>query len=611
MAAKGVRRFGSGGIFLGYLLVTFLLLPVSVKAQFRNGTSKFEQKMKEGQDELREIIQSHDDVKEYFFPDKLFANIDIYRTEIPLSQDFTIGVMVNPCGDNSTGTPDTWLGYDCCVARFGDGEYGFLQSDAVEAMDLVYPSFRNAKSDPPIRAGAKEIFENIALVDDRGEQKTIETSRRADDEIVVDEECKAIRDPHPYCMGARLRKKMYSQMAACTDNNETVNAMLDCYTADGELSSHCMQVSYTQSAFLHICGGEFADDPHCGTFLEIHRLNGSPIHPEDTLLGETKILTRETSGMMTTTIPLTYRFDPTKILCEFKETVIREGTMVLIKEQAPTCCCPAVYNTLNREGRFMCPNKPGTSHGPFADRVDTLEEEIARDASRVNYPFCPKMSDEEDIMACSKQIQSGFSQDTSIEKNNGEFGTQMRYYSTPCAHVNRTGNETTGFSWTSPDLASSYKEKCEYFPTCGKRDAGQTVCIGADDDFTFAGYIGKVVSIPDNLDDPNGIYTVTFNDGRTTYNFLLSDIEMQEPDYNYELWFVQRTPYDLVIQQRKPFKVISPKCTYDIVNQRYFPYAQLDDKGVPMNQGNGGFDGKIDAPDYTDGEVFYPSGGPP
>lgn len=550
-------------------------------------------------------------MKEYFFPEKLFADIDIYRTEIPLSQDFTIGVMVNPCGDNSTGSPDTWLGYDCCMERFGDGEYGYLSNDAMKTMDLVYPLYRAARSDPPIPASSDEIFENINLVDDRGGQKSMLTSRRADDEIVVDEECKGIHDPHPYCMGVRLRKKIYSQMAACTDTNETVNAMLECYTPDGVRSKHCMQVSYTQSAFVHICGQEFADDPHCGTFLEIHRLNGSPDDAEEILISETKLLTRETSGMMTTTIPLFYRFDPTKILCEFKETVIRVGTMVLINEQAPSCCCPAVYNTLNREGRFMCPNKPGTAHGPFADTVDTLEEEIARDASRGNYPFCPEMGEKEDLMACSKQASSGFSQDTRIENQGGQFGTQMRHYSTPCGHLNLTTHATKGYGWTSPDLKRSYNERCSYFPSCGKLDSGKTTCVGGDDKFTFAGYIGKVTSIPANLDDPNGIYTVTFNDGRTSYNFLLSDLEMQEPDYNYELWYVQRTLYDLVIQQRKPFKVISPKCTYDVVNQRYFPYAQLDAKGEPMNQGDGGFDGKIEAPDYTDGEVFYEAGGPP
>ena len=594
MAVSNSGGFVENGPSFLFFLVALLLLPMATHAQFQEGTSKFEQKMKDGEETLQEEIQSHDDIKEFYFPEKLFADIDIYRTEIPLSQDFTIGVMVNPCGDNSTDTPETWLGYDCCMDRFGDGEYGYLNDAAMETMDLVYPIFRAARSDPPIPSGSDEIFENIVLVDDRRQIKTIETSRRADDEVLVDEECKGVHDPHPYCMGVRLRKRIYNQMAPCTDNNETVSAMRSCYTPDGELSKHCMQVSYTQSAFVHVCGGEFSDDPHCGTFLEIHRTNGSPYDDEDTLISETKLLTRETSGMITTIIPLFYGFDSTKILCEFKETVIRVGTMVLIKEQAPSCCCPGLYNTLNREGRFMCPNKPGTPHGPFADKVDNLEEMLARDASRGNYPFCPEMPEDQDLMACSKQATTGFSQETRIEKLGGVFGSQMRYYSTPCFHVNQTNHPTKGYGFTSPDLKRTYNDKCDYFESCGKLNMGEQNCVGGDDKFTFAGYIGKVVSIPDNLEDPNGIYTVTFNDGRTSYPFLLSDLEMQEPDYNYELWYVQRTPYDLVVQQRKPFKVISPKCTYDIVNLRYFPYAQLDANGNPMNQGDGGeMDGRI------------------
>ena len=183
------------------------------------------------------------------------------------------------------------------------------------------------------------------------------------------------------------------------------------------------------------------------------------------------------------------------------------------------------------------------------------------------------------------------------------FDTQMRFYSEPCAPVNYT---KTAQMWTSPDLQSSYPNPCVYFESCALQD---TVCFGFDAPFTFSGYVGKVVSIPDNLEDPNALYHVTFNNGRTSYPFLLTDMEMMEPDYNYELWFVQRTPYDFVIQQRKPFKVVSPKCTYDIVNQRYFPYAQLDENSAPMNQADGGFDGNEAPRNFEDPVVFYQDDG--
>ena len=126
---------------------------------------------------------------------------------------------------------------------------------------------------------------------------TLETSRRADDELIVADECVEKNNPYPYCMGIRLRKQKYTQIAACTDHNQTVGGTHTCYETDGTEKQNCMQTSYTQSAFVHVCGGDFADDPHCGTFLEVHRLNGSPYDVEDKVISEKKIETRETSGM--------------------------------------------------------------------------------------------------------------------------------------------------------------------------------------------------------------------------------------------------------------------------------------------------------------------------
>jgi hypothetical protein len=45
-----------------------------------------------------------------------------------------------------------------------------------------------------------------------------------------------------------------------------------------------------------------------------------------------------------------------------------------------------------------------------------------------------------------------------------------------------------------------------------------------------------------------------------------------------QLWWVQRTRYNYVIQKKKPFRVRTPTCTYDSQRQEYFPYAlQLPD----------------------------------
>jgi hypothetical protein len=589
------------------LLLSLLLLSRPALGQFRVGTGSYEQMSEDGLLALTEELHSHSDVKANFYPEKLFQNIDVYRMSIPLSQDYTVGIMVNPCGDYSQ------LPYDCCVNKFGDGEYGLLTDEIVAAYGLKYPAFREGRSDTPMRAGEDAVFETINLINDRGAAMTLETSRRADDELIVANECLGRINPYPYCMGVRLRKKKYFQMAACTDNNETVNALDSCFDIEGEAHPNCMQVSYTQSAFLHVCGGEFADNDHCGTFLEVHRLSGSPFFPEDTVLSSRKIETVETSGMMTTTVPLTVLEDTKRILCEFREAVVRVGVMVLIKENAPVCCCPSVYSTLNRKGRKVCPNKPGTAGGPFADSFDSLEEKLLQDSIQGEYPFCPQMDENEDLMLCSRDTDSGFFSMDAWSEKDGKFKTgQSRFYATECEPLTR-GNGTDD-KWTSSDLSEGgeYSDVCPYFDSCGLSEStlatlspGESLCKNSEEAYRFAGYIGKIVEVPKNLADPDGIYKVSFNDGRTSYGFVLASLEMQEPDFNYELWYVQRTPYDLVIQQRKPFKVVGPKCTYDFVNSRYFPFAMLDDDMNPLTQSDYGFDGIPEETNYVDSEVFY------
>jgi len=43
----------------------------------------------------------------------------------------------------------------------------------------------------------------------------------------------------------------------------------------------------------------------------------------------------------------------------------------------------------------------------------------------------------------------------------------------------------------------------------------------------------------------------------------------------FELWWVQRTRYNFVVERRIPFTVISPECDWDDYNNRYLPYATL------------------------------------
>ena len=91
---------------------------------------------------------------------------------------------------------------------------------------------------------------------------------------------------------------------------------------------------------------------------------------------------------------------------------------------------------------------------------------------------------------------------------------------------------------------------------------------------------GTVVSVPDpKLPKKDGLYGVTFNNNRTIYYFGWDQVAQDASDHNYELWWVQRTRSNYIVQQKKAFKVSEPPCTYDNLRNEYLPYAIIDHEG--------------------------------
>ena len=165
-----------------------------------------------------------------------------------------------------------------------------------------------------ILASHDEVLHNVITVDEDGKEISFEHSRRADDHTMIDEECVGLRDPHRSCLGMRLRAIKSPYNPSCWDHNQTVDATLRCYASNGRRRANCMQLSYSQNAYFTICGGEYSDSSQCGTYIEIHRENGSPYDDEGNMLAESKIVTEEASGMYTTTIDLTYKNDGKRLL---------------------------------------------------------------------------------------------------------------------------------------------------------------------------------------------------------------------------------------------------------------------------------------------------------
>lgn len=545
-------------------------------------------------EELEKQIRSHPDLVEDYFPNQdEQKRLNQYKEVYPHPEDYSISLLVNPCGANGTHF-SSWSEidrsitnpYDCCVNRFGRGEYGLMKFDRDgNLLD------NNEILEKHIPAHYNEVMHNMILVDEDNVPIPYEHSRRADDHLKIDESCVGLRDPHPSCLEFRVKAMKSPHIPSCWDHNQTIDSTLSCFASDGKARNNCMQIAYSQNAFFLHCADNGVNDGNCGTFIEIHKANGSPYDDEHTILAEQKIQTKHTNGHFTTTIDLTYKGDPNKILCDYQEIELRQGSMVKIKNDdsiVPQCCCPHPYRRTLEKGSIQCPMKRNIEGGPFADRVDTLQEELDRDRDdsmreKTNMPSCPHQSENEDAFFCVGNASDYFASKGMDVKSSFEYliGDGDIQLTRKCDDV----SQVESGMYSSADLEGLYEEKCPYsgemFSACARLDSRK--CKSSDKVFSFHGAVGKIVNMPSPsaiiTSANHAIYEVSFNDGRTSYKFPRYMLELVVPESNYELWFVKRNRFEKLLEKRKGFKVIWPRCTFDVANNRYFPYAILNDEG--------------------------------
>ena len=107
------------------------------------------------------------------------------------------------------------------------------------------------------------------------------------------------------------------------------------------------------------------------------------------------------------------------------------------------------------------------------------------------------------------------------------------FYTRDCLSVTQTVifDPTSGKSipientYTSNELlGQQYGGVCPYFPNCAQTyDAGK--CFSTDFKFTFVGLVGVVTAI--DYDHPIPIVSVTFNQGRSSYDFLQTHLKLE------------------------------------------------------------------------------------
>jgi len=255
---------------------------VNLALNVKRGTPLYEQAIVATARDQALLLRDHPDLVHQFNPAKFLIDINKYEYPDPKQLPYRNSVIFQPCMFQS---------FDCCNDTYGTPQY------PVEV--------ENTNS---------EDFGEIVFVKDDATPFTEEASRFPDTQVLFDEECEDLAVPRFECLGLRAKRANYSIFPVCWDRNDTVDATKSCRApGDGRVLPYCVEVAFSQTAFINECNNRFADDPHCGTFLEIHK----PGHPEgdETILGEVKLRRQFTSGYRMSLLPTTYQGMRNRLLC--------------------------------------------------------------------------------------------------------------------------------------------------------------------------------------------------------------------------------------------------------------------------------------------------------
>ena len=448
----------SSASLFALILVCFIY---SGHAQYRDYTDKYKEVMLENREGLVEdLYQSNEEINLFFNPERSLLYNDGFVYVYPTSEEYRIGIIIDPC----RGHTDP---YSCCMNVFGVPEYAALKVTGHTQERVV---------NYPVIGNETEVSSNYVRSYEDGTVIPSAAVRSPDDSEIHDLECQSVGVPYGYCAGKNFAFKRAPQYPACFDYNQSLNSLAPCFDPDGTSHPNCVSVAYSQNVFIGLCRG---DDPHCGTFLEIHQIEGTPYTLQTDVIAEKRITTREVSGYYTTTLPLTWMNNPKKVLCAYTESFIRIGSIVYIKPAVPVCCCPKPYKPATRVGSIQCPIGP-SGGGAFGTKVKNLAQSLSVDALFIGYPYCPvNLNSEEDLMMCSAYER-----------------LDMRHYVRPCDPIVQTGGVGTK-TWTSVDLdGKEYDDTCPYFDSCALTlDGGK--CKGEDLVYTFMGRVGRVTFVDD------------------------------------------------------------------------------------------------------------------
>lgn len=135
--------------------------------------------------------------------------------------------------------------------------------------------------------------------------------RRLPDSVIVnDDSCTGLAKPTANCLGVRAASQTFPVLPVCWDYNDTVVANAPCRAPKtGQVLNYCIEVAFSQNAYIVQCGGVWKDSRRCGTFLEIHTPG------DDTVLAEVKLAGQFTNGYRQTILSTQYQGRADRTLC--------------------------------------------------------------------------------------------------------------------------------------------------------------------------------------------------------------------------------------------------------------------------------------------------------
>ena len=263
------------------LLFLLALLARRADAQFAYFTTLFNQSSAKATAILQAQLEDSADLWQVFYPNKYLLPTDYYSFLPPnRATEYTQNVIFNPCQGYE---------YNCCFDTYGTPEYVVVDSDP---NSQTYGTRSN-------------VLDTGAVIDPT-------TSRLPDDELFIDNSCTGVNLPAPRtdCVMSRIARRPFASLPRCWNRNDTVVADGSCRSpADGSLLPLCIELAVTQTNFIIECDNDFKTDPHCGTFLEVHRPGFAD------KIGEARLRAMYPSGYRTTVLSTTYKGDQTRTLC--------------------------------------------------------------------------------------------------------------------------------------------------------------------------------------------------------------------------------------------------------------------------------------------------------